>query len=144
MIRSLLIAAFLLVSGCSFPPIDGPAPGPVTPVAQPSADMQRIMGELKQVMANNPQAAQFGSDWRDLHSVVVSGGVKLDTNQRLRNVIDRFSLLLVTQRYSGSSFPGFTDAMNRSIDTAFTRENVAIDPNKAADFIIGIAWACGG
>lgn len=144
MIRSLSLAVVLAITGCSFPPIDGPAPGPVTPVAQPSAEIQRIMGELKQVMANKPQAAQFGADWRDLHSVVTVGGVKLDTNQRLRNVIDRFSLLLVTQRYSGSSFPGFTDGLNRAIDAAFTRENVAIDPNKAADFLIGIAWACGG
>lgn len=144
MIRSLAVAALLLFSGCSLPPIDVPAPGPVAPVAQPSADMQRVMGELRTVMQGKPQAAQFGADWRDLHSVVVSGAVKIDTNQRLRNVIDRFSLLLVTQRYSGSAFTGFGDALNRAITAAFTDENTPIDPNKAADFVLGIAWACGG
>jgi len=145
MLRSSIIVALLFVAGCSLPPIpDGPTPGPSVPVVQPSADMQRIMGELKQLMAGKPQAAQFGSDWRDLHSVVVSGGIKIDSNQRLRNVIDRFSLLLITQRYSPTSFDGFHDAMNRAINAAFTEENMPIDPAKAADFILGIAWACGG
>lgn len=145
MLRSSIIAALLFVAGCSLPPIpDGPTPGPSVPVVQPSADMQRIMGELQKVMTGKPQAAQFGADWRDLHSVIVSGAVKVDSNQRLRNVIDRFSLLLITQRYSGTSFPGFSDALNRALTAAFTDESVPIDPNKAADFILGIAWACGG
>jgi hypothetical protein len=106
--------------------------------------MQRIMSDLQRVMASKPQAAQFGADWRDLHAVIISGGVKVDSNQRLRNVIDRFSLLLITQRYDAKSFDGFGDALNRAITAAFTDENVSIDPAKAADFVLGIAWACGG
>lgn len=145
MLRSLAIAVVVSLVGCSLPPLpNGPTPGPAVPLAQPSAEMQRIMSDLQRVMNGKPQAAKFGADWRDLHSVIVSGAVKVDSNQRLRNVIDRFSLLLITQRYSGTSFPGFSDALNRALTAAFTDENVPIDPNKAADFILGIAWACGG
>jgi hypothetical protein len=145
MTRCLLLVVVLAVCGCTIPPIPGQSPvGPVTPVAQPSAEMQRIMGELQRVMAGKPQAAEFGADWRDLHAVVQSGSIKLDSNQRLRNVIDRFSLLLITQRYSATAFPGFTEVLNRAMYDAFTDENTPIDPNKAADFILGIAWACGG
>ena len=143
MVRVLLLIAVLVLAGCNMPPMPN-VPSPGGAVAQPSPDMQRAMEGLRAVMSGKPQAAQFGADWRDLHAVMAAGGVQINTNQQLRDVTDRFSALLLTQRYAGKPFTGFTDARNAAMTQVFSNSPVSIDPAKAADFVLGVAWACGG
>jgi hypothetical protein len=138
----LVIAAALVFGGYGAGVTPSPSPTPA--VVQPSADTQAAFADLRATMSRYPEAARFGAEWRDLHAVIGSTGTKITTNQQLRDLVDKFSRLLVTQRYAGSPFIGFTDGANKALTKLFGDESVAIDPNKASDYILGIAWACGG
>lgn len=138
----LVIAAALLFGG--YGPGVTPSPVPTPVVSQPSAETQAAFADLRATMSRYPDAARFGAEWRDLHAVINSTGTKITTNQQLRDLVDKFSAALVTQRYAGSPFPGFTDGANKAFSKIFGDNQIVIDPVKALDCILGIAWACGG